>query len=252
MTRSPHDRAEAGKSSAQTLDLGIHCQPYDAACGPTCLQAVYRYFGDDILLDDVIAEVPQLAGGGTLAVSLANHALRRDYGALIYTYNLTVFDPTWFERDLLHLAERLRAQARVKQDPKLAEATDAYLEFLSLGGRLAMEDLTPGLLRRWLKRDRPVLTGLSATFLYRTAREVGEERLEEDDIRGVSTGHFVVLCGWNAAERSVCVADPLEDNPRSPERIYWLPVERVINAILLGVLTYDANLLVLEPPEETP
>jgi hypothetical protein len=50
----------------------------------------------------------------------------------------------------------------------------------------------------------------------------------------------------------VCVADPLEDNPRSQKPIYWLPVERVINAILLGVLTYDANLLVLEPPEETP
>jgi hypothetical protein len=27
-------------------------------------------------------------------------------------------------------------------------------------------------------------------------------------------------------------------------------VERVINAILLGVLTYDGNLLVLEPPDD--
>jgi hypothetical protein len=240
-----------GQSSPHTLDLGIHCQPDEAACGPTCLQAVYRYFGDDIPLDDVIAEVPQLAGGGTLAVSLANHALRRGYGALIYTYNLTVFDPSWFEGNPPDFAERLRAQARAKRDRKLAEATDAYLEFLRLGGELAMEDLTPGLLRRWLKRDRPVLTGLSATFLYRTAREVGEETLEEDDVRGVSTGHFVVLCGWNAPKRSVCVADPLEDNPRSRERVYWLPMERVINAILLGVLTYDANLLVLEPPEKT-
>jgi hypothetical protein len=26
-------------------------------------------------------------------------------------------------------------------------------------------------------------------------------------------------------------------------------VERVINAVLLGVLTYDANLLLLEPPQ---
>jgi hypothetical protein len=200
----------------------------------------------------VIAEVPQLSSGGTLAVGLANHALRRGYGALIYTYNLAVFDPSWFEGKHLDLAERLRAQARAKRDPKLAEATEAYLEFLGLGGRLAMEDLTAGLLRRWLKRKRPVLTGLSATFLYRTPREVGEEKLEDDDVRGVSTGHFVVLCGWNAEERSVCVADPLEDNPRSRESIYWLPMERVINAVLLGVLTYDANLLVLEPPGKKP
>jgi len=46
------------------------------------------------------------------------------------------------------------------------------------------------------------------------------------------------------------VADPLEDSPRFEQRIYWLPIARVINAILLGVLTYDANLLILEPPEK--
>jgi dihydroorotase len=50
------------------------------------------------------------------------------------------------------------------------------------------------------------------------------------------------------SDDGVCVADPLEDTPRIQDHIYWLPVERVITAILLGVLTYDGNLLVLEPP----
>jgi hypothetical protein len=112
-----------------------------------------------------------------------------------------------------------------------------------------MDDLSPGLLRQWLEQRRPILTGLSSNFLYRTARETGDEQLEADDIRGVPTGHFVVLCGWDADERKVRVADPYHDNPTYAARIYWLPVERVINSILLGVLTYDANLLVLEPPE---
>lgn len=240
------------RSTRHALDLAILRQPDDATCGPTCLHAVYRYFGDELPLGEVTAEVPRLAGGGTLAVSLANHALRRGYRALIYTYNLTVFDPTWFGRRTPDLIERLRAQARAKMDPKLSVATDAYLEFLALGGELAMEDLTPALLRRWLERDRPILTGLSATFLYRCAREVGDAELEEDDVRGIATGHFVVLCGWDAEDRSVRIADPLEKSPRFQEHIYWLPVERVINAILLGVLTYDANLLVLEPSEGSP
>jgi hypothetical protein len=235
---------------SHALDLEIQRQPDDASCGPTCLHAVYRYFGDHVALRDLIAEVRQIEGGGTLAVNLANHALRRGYRALILTYNLTVFDPSWFEGKAPDLAERLRAQARVKRDRKLAEATDAYLEFLRLGGELGMEDLTPALLRHWLERDRPILTGLSATFLYRTPREIGTDGLEEDDLRGVPTGHFVVLCGWDGEERTVCVADPLEDRPRFQEHIYWLPVERVINSVLLGVLTYDANLLLLEPPRE--
>src|SRR5262245_114699 len=237
-------------SGSYAFDLEILTQPDDSTCGPTCLHAVYRYFKDSVSLDDVIAEVPRLAGGGTLAVNLANHALRRGYRALIVTYNLTAFDPSWFSGERPDLAERLRAQAIAKADPKLSAATEAYLEFLRLGGELTMEDLSPGLLRRWLEQRRPILTGLSATFLYRSAREVGDETLSEDDVRGVPTGHFVVLCGWDGEERKVRVADPYQDELQTYEHIYWLPVERVINAILLGVLTYDANLLILDPPEE--
>ena len=29
-------------------DLEIQAQPDDLTCGPTCLHAVYRYFGDDV------------------------------------------------------------------------------------------------------------------------------------------------------------------------------------------------------------
>jgi len=236
--------SSAGRSA---FDLEILPQPDDSTCGPTCLHAVYRYFKDPVELDDVIAEVPRVAGGGTLAVNLANHALRRGYRALIVTYNLNVFDPSWFGAGGYDLAERLTVQAAAKRDARLSEATEAYLEFLRLGGRITMEDLSPRLLRRWLEQRRPILTGLSATFLYRSAREIGDEVLREDDLHGLPTGHFVVLCGYDREERKVRVADPYER--RSSEPLYWLPVERVTNSILLGVLTYDANLLVLDPPE---
>jgi hypothetical protein len=139
----------------------------------------------------------------------------------------------------------------VKTSRKLQEATDDYLEFLALGGELSMEDLTPGLLRRWLKDGLPILTGLSATFLYRCGREIGRKKLHEDDVRGFATGHFVVLCGWDDEERQVRIADPLREGPRIQEHIYWMPVQRVINSILLGVLTYDANLLILDRDETT-
>src|SRR5512139_2697294 len=177
-------------AGSSAFDLEIDTQPDDATCGPTCLHAVYRYFKDSVELDDVIAEVPRVAGGGTLAVNLANHALRRAYRALIVTYNLSVFDPSWFTGERHDLADRLRAQAIAKRDAKLRDATDAYLEFLRLGGRITMDDLSPGLLRGWLEQGKPILTGLSASFLYRSAREIGDEMLVEDDVRGVPTGHF--------------------------------------------------------------
>jgi hypothetical protein len=231
------------------LRLDIHRQPDDSSCGPTCLHAVYRYYGDAIPLDRVLAEVPSLETGGTLAVLLGTHALRRGYGASIFTYNLRLFDPTWFHDDV-DLAAKLRQQADVKRDAKLRFATDAYLEFLGCGGRIRHEELRPSLIRRYLERDRPILTGLSATYLYDCARERGTDRLVYDDVAGAATGHFVVLCGYDPDAAEVHVADPLWDNPRFGTRTYAVGMQRLLGAILLGVLTYDANLLVLTPPAE--
>ena len=79
------------------LGFDIQAQPDDVTCGPTCLHSLYQYYGDKIPLKDVIRDVKSLRTGGTLAVMLGNHALKRGYKAHIYTYNLNVFDPTWFK-----------------------------------------------------------------------------------------------------------------------------------------------------------
>jgi len=238
-----------GKAPVDTrLSLDILAQPDEITCGPTCLQAVYRYFDDPLPLDRVIAEVPMLEGGGTLGVWLACHALRRGYRATIYTYKLQLFDPTWLLPGGPDICERLEAQMAAKRDPKLHTASRAYLEYFRLGGRLRFEDLTPALIRRFLNRELPIITGLSATYLYRSPREFGPQ-CDYDDVRGEPSGHFVVLCGYDRTTREVQVADPLHTNPLGGEEQYRSPMARVINAILLGVLTYDGNLIILEPPQ---
>ncbi len=229
------------------LDFEIHPQPDGTTCGPTCLQAIYRYYGDEFPLARVIDEVPQLEDGGTLEVLLGIHALRRGYRARLYTYNLKLFDPTWFSDSSRDLAAKLRSQMKVKTGRRLQLGSRAHLEFLDLGGEIRFEDLTPELLRRPLRKGTPILTGLSATYLYGCAREIGVIP-EYDDIRGVATGHFVVLCGYDPNERSVLLADPLMPNPVSQEPIYAVDIDRLICAILLGILTYDGNLLLLTPP----
>jgi hypothetical protein len=231
------------------LHLDMLPQPDGTTCGPTCLHAVYRYYGDDIPLEQVIAEVPSLEGGGTLAALLACHALRRGYNATIYTYNLQMFDPTWFAPGGPDLRERLEAQMQSKDVQKLHTATHAYLEFLDRGGQVRFEDLTTGLVRKYLNKSIPILTGLSATYLYRSPRESGPHS-ECDDVCGEPSGHFVVLCGYDREERNVLVADPLLPNPVSESQQYVVNIDRLICAILLGILTYDANLLIIEPRKE--
>jgi hypothetical protein len=155
-----------------------------------------------------------------------------------------MFDPTWFDKGV-DLAERLLTQKKAKHARrKLSSATDAYLEFLQLGGVVRFEELRPALLRRFLKRDIPVLTGLSATYLYGCARERSDEY---DDVAGEPTGHFVVLSGYDRKAREVMVADPLRDNPRFGSQYYRVGMDRLLASILLGIITYDANLLVITP-----
>jgi hypothetical protein len=48
----------------------------------------------------------------------------------------------------------------------------------------------------------------------------------------------------------VLVLDPYEFNPYGGVHEYWIGIDRVIGAILLGIVTHDANLLVVYPQPE--
>ena len=89
-------------------------QPDDTTCGPTSLHAVYDYYKDYLPLEQVIKEVTSLQDGGTLAVMLASHALKRGYATKIYTYNLKMFDPTWLLDKRTHLIDKLNLQLKVR------------------------------------------------------------------------------------------------------------------------------------------
>ena len=227
------------------IELDILSQPDDTTCGPTCLHALYKYYKDDISLIQVIDEVLTLKGGGTFASALACHALQRGYTATIYTYNLNLFDPTWFQGKV-DIAAKLKAQLQFKNDAKFTVASLEHIRFLELGGVLKFQDLKPSLIRKYLNRSIPVLCGLSSTYLYGHAREYGPND-DHDDLRGEPAGHFVIVSGYDNMKNQVVINDPLMDNPYSRQQRYQVKIEKLICSILLGVLTYDAKLLIIEP-----
>ncbi len=247
--RSSRAEAGSGRGLAGLRGIEILPQPDDATCGPTCLHALYRAYGDDIGLDQVIHEVPSLETGGTLAVTLGCHALRRGYRARLQTFNLTVFDPTWFSGQEIDVADRLRAQAEFKADRKLRDATQRYLDYLELGGEIEFPELNRRLLRDHLSQGQAILVGLSATYLYACAREIGDRRAVFDDVRGEPTGHFVLLYAYDRPSKRVRVADPYAENPAFLHHYYDVGIDRLLGAIMLGALTYDANLLLIAPRE---
>lgn len=243
--------AKAAPASQELVTaFDIQAQPDDVTCGPTCLQALYNYYGDDISLRQVIKEVKQLRNGGTLAVMLGNHALKRGYRACIYTYNLTLFDPSWAKDSSKKMIEHLKAQMEFKRRRrKLQVATQAFIQFLEAGGEIRYDELDESLIKGYLNKSIPILTGLSATYLYNTPREIPQFDIY-DSIKGEPAGHFVIIQGYDQKKNCVYLADPMTPNPIAKGQVYPVSVNRLINSIMLGIVTYDANLLIIEPSKK--
>ena len=227
--------------------FSILTQPNDVTCGPTCLHSIYHFHGDPVSLSQVIEEVQYLESGGTLAILLGLHALKRGYDVTINVLNLDIFDPTWFIHET-NLIEKLELQMRHKKNRKLHQASMAYIEFLKLGGEVISKDISSRFLKESFSKYGPILSGLSSTYLYRFSRELTDsnDMCVYDDIRGYPGGHFVVLSGHCPNSRTFLVADPYSKNPHA-KLYYGVRVSRLINAILIGELTYDANLLFIRP-----
>lgn len=228
------------------LNFDIKAQPDDITCGPTCLHALYQYYNDEIPLKSVVTEVKSLKNGGTLAVMLGNHALKRGYKAHIYTYNLNVFDPSWFSLSSAKMIANLKKQMRYKfKSKRLQVASKAYIKFLEGGGKILQTELDEKLIKKYLKQSIPILTGLSATYLYGTPREIPTTN-KFDSIKGEPVGHFVIINGYDEPTNTVYLADPMNPNPLKSQ-YYSVSFDRLLNSIMLGIVTYDANLLIVEP-----
>jgi hypothetical protein len=56
------------------------------------------------------------------------------------------------------------------------------------------------------------------------------------------------MSGYDRKARQVLIADPYGPHPYGPSHEYWINIDRVVAAVLLGIVTHDANLLVIHPP----
>lgn len=230
-------------------------QPDDVSCGPTCLAQVLAFHGDLQPISALIARVRKNPDGGTLAVHLGQLALELGYRARLYPFGVRVFDPSWWELPLPAIVARLHRRHQRLQDEREREIIAAFLRFLADGGELRFQEPSAALLVGRLARGRPLICGLSATWLYRQPREDPWTN-QPDDIGGQPVGHFVTLVGYTGRGRHIHVTDPSEDAPFDAggdlggERTgrYPLPTDRLLHAMLLGDTTRDAVLLEVWPP----
>lgn len=225
------------------VNLTISTQPDCVTCGATSLHALYHYWNDSIQLEQVIAEVPQLETGGTLAVLLGCHALDRGYQATLHTFNMDIVDPTWFKRKNVILLDKLCEQLEHATNQKMMNATEAYIKFLQKGGTIHFSNLTFDTIRTYLDKKIPLLSGISATYFYQNMRDYTDEqdRAIYDEWLGKPSGHFVIVTGYE--DQQLSIADPYTPHPLSRSHYYTVLFSHWLQAHLLGISSYDAELL---------
>ena len=226
-------------------DIQILPQPTETTCGPTCLSAIYKFLRKPTQLKETISEVRYLDTGGTMGEALGINALENKLSVTIYTHNLHVFDPTWFKLTRENLIKKLKKQCKAHKTLKIKKSSKLYIDYLKLGGRVKFAHLTPQFLHQLLIDKGPVIVGLSSTYLYMCERERNDDN-EYDDINGSPQGHFVILAGMVKNGTRVEIYDPLDDNPISKTNNYSVDITLFINSILIGAITYDANIVVIE------
>jgi hypothetical protein len=214
---------------------------------------VYRHWKLEVPVQRLVREVCHLPEGGTFAVYLAQDALRRGFRARIYTCDLQLFDPSWFRPGSPPIQEKLKAQmmAGVLGERLITQA-QAYMDFLDQGGEVVMREPATTLVARLVRRQIPVIAGLSCTWLYRSSRErwAGEKAIPAD-IAGTPTGHFVVVHGVDPVKRRLSIADPFLHRPFPGQHYYDIPIRRFFNALMLGIVTNDAKLIEIHPRDRT-
>lgn len=243
---------DTSRPERRELDVPRFEQPDDVTCGPTCLMQVYRFYQDrQLSFEDIRDRTVRNDDGGTLAVFLGLTALRQGYRATLYPFDLRIFDPSWFDLPHRALAAKVKERAAVLESPSRRRAAEAWVQFIEEGGRVEFHELSPDLLVNILDRGHPLISGLSATWLYRQTRERPHDN-EFDDVHGEPTGHFVVIGGYSGSGRRFIIRDPASHVPFSRDGRYVVPAQRLINAILLGDVTQDAVLLELWPGTARP
>jgi len=250
MTSAGREDPAVAPPASLALPVDRLVQPDDVSCGPTSMAMVCRFHGDRLAIGEALGSIERNEDGGTLAVHIGRAALARRYHVRIWTWNLRLFDPSWHELPRAALLAKVRARRRVASRAKARYALGAYARFLAAGGEVAFAELDRGLLVSVLARGRPLLVGLSATYLYGTPREDPRTN-QPDDVGGEPVGHFVVIGGYEDDGRRFVVVDPMADSPLGPHGERVVEATRLLNAVLLGQITYDAVLLEMWPAGET-
>lgn len=223
-------------------------QTTNTACSPTALSVLLSAYGKDYNPLEIEADVPQSIDDtghklGTINQQLATWCTGLGFKVTLYTFDCQVIGQSWAGLEPKDLLEQLKRRGTGWVVPSLGEVwtkqyADAYVDFISSGGTLAIRPYVTAKLLYTLLENGPYLPSVSYNTLYGAARVQTDDdnKLINDDIHGRSSTHSIVVYG-NDKDGNLLIADPWEK-----PGLHTLEPDRLVAAISAAQTECD-NLL---------
>lgn len=152
-------------------------------------------------------------------------ALNFGLAATLYTWNLGVFDPRWFDGGLIEAIEQ--EMRWLDADHLTFALLDRHIDLMERGGYVLSGDPSEALLLRHLGKGRSPIVWVSPDYLWVEHPRLMSDAVVVDSLDSV--GHTVALIPGG----------------HSPAVVVRVPLTRLVGAMLLGAAR---AMVVLEAP----
>jgi len=209
----------------------------DKTCGPTCMAMIYRFYGKEISRKQILKDLKIEKDETTYTFQLARHFQNSDLKVKGIVSHPDITDFSW--RDLSHkeLIEKIKEWIPFNIKHRWARSALYYLYFLQEGGTIKITSLNNKIIEKALQNNSLILAPLDESWLWGKRKISGQAKF--DDLKGKTTGHFVIICGMDKDKFKII--DPYPTKKEGKEREYWVDKDQVLASILM----WSAELLVI-------
>ena len=225
----------------------------ESECAPACLAMVLSYFKKSWTMNEIIKAVPKDSPKWRdWLYWLGSLAIKKGLAAEMITMSTQTFDMSWQKLSQKKLLEKLKEELQfnkkviqTKKEPyanyfqehhsKIEKLElEGAIQFLKNGGTIKIIPTTSRLIEQALMKKSLAIASLDASILYRSKRGL----LKDDDIKGTTWGHVVVINGCKG--NTFSIVDPA--NWYKKNQKFSILKEYLIESILRR----DQNLLLLK------
>ncbi len=141
---------------------------------------------------------------GTWSPYIGIYAMKLGYNVEIFTYDVSLFDPTWFNLSNKSLIKKLKIAIKKIKDKDKKFGVRGYIDFLREGGKLTFKIPTKKILIKFLKKKIPPMAFVNSTAYYKRKRK--DFKAGKRSEFGEVGGHCIVISGYKNGK--FIVTDP--------------------------------------------